>query len=465
MDVGTFNKKENWEVFYMLMKKIITIFLVAAMSLSLAGCGKSSSEANTNSKTDVKSAETGSADTDKEHEPVTLRFSWWGGDARHEATLAVIELFKKQYPWITVEAEYSAQDGYNDKLMTQFASGTAPDIMQMETGAAPEYYEQGLLYNLSDTNIDFSSFDASFLINNGQFGSGKQYAIPTGKAGTAIVVNKDLADKIGIDFTQKYDWDQLIEWGKKVQAYDPSIYLISGNTTYMTAFTLRAMARQMNGEAMINADNKLTVSEEQFAKMLGYIKQLYDNNVCSPLSYMASYGLNNQDDPNWIAGKYVAYVGYTSSADVMQAANPSAKYIAGNMPVFADAVSDGWFNDCPQYMGISAKTKYPEEAALFLDFFFNNEEAAKTLGTVRSVPPTTKAQDITLAEGALNPLTKMAVEVSQQYNGVSDSGKTTSAEVIAILTDAYENVSFGAKTPEEAAKEVVALINDYLAAK
>ncbi len=449
----------------MLMKKVVTIFLVATMGLSLAGCAQGGSEAKTEGKSDVKSTDAGSEDTNKEHEPVTLRFSWWGGDARHEATLKAIDLFEQQYPWITIEAEYSAQDGYNDKLMTQFASGTAPDVMQMETGAAPEYYGQGLLYNLSETSINFSDFDASFLLNNGQFGSGSQYAIPTGKAGTAIVVNKDLADKIGIDFTKPYDWDQLIEWGKQVQAYDPSMYLISGNTTYMTAFTLRAMSRQMNGDAIINADNELTVSEEQFTKMLEYIKQLYDNNVCSPLSYMASYGLNNQDDPNWIAGKYVAYVGYTSNADVMQAANPSANYIAGNMPIFADAVSDGWYNDCPQYMGISAKTQHPEEAALFLDFFFNNEEVAKTLGTVRSVPPTEKAQEITLKEGTLNALTKMAVEVSQQYNGVSDSGKTTSSEVIAILSDAYENVAFGAKTPNEAAKEVVSLINDYLLAQ
>jgi oligogalacturonide transport system substrate-binding protein len=149
----------------------------------------------------------------------------------------------------------------------------------------------------------------------------------------------------------------------------------------------------------------------------------------------------------------------------MQAANPDPNYIAGNMPVLADAKSDGWANDCPQYMGIYTKTEHPEEAALFLDFFFNNEEAAKTLGTVRSVPPTAKAQEITVTAGTLNPLTKMAVDVSQQYNGFSDSGKTTSAEVTAILVDAYESVAYGAKTPAEAAKEVVLLINNYLSAQ
>jgi oligogalacturonide transport system substrate-binding protein len=149
----------------------------------------------------------------------------------------------------------------------------------------------------------------------------------------------------------------------------------------------------------------------------------------------------------------------------MQAANPAPNYTAGNMPILAGAKSDGWFNDCPQYVGIYAKSKHPEEAALFLDYFFNNEDAMKTLGTVRSVPPTERAQQITLDAGTLNPLTKMAVDVSMQYNGVSDSGKTTSAEVTAILGDAYENVAFGEKSPADEAKEVVSLINDYLSAQ
>jgi oligogalacturonide transport system substrate-binding protein len=452
----------------MKMKKTFAVALAMIMTFSLAACGKSSSDKDdkspdANSGTDV----TGSVDTNTndEKDPVKLRFSWWGGDARHEATLAVIEAFEKEYPWITIEAEYGAQDGYNDKLMTQFASNTAPDIIQLETGAAPEYYKQDQLYNLSETSIDFSTFDESFLLNNGQFGSGSQYAIPMGKAGTAIIVNKDLADKFGIDFSKPYDWNQLIEWGKTVQAQDPSVYLISGNETYMTAFVLRAMARQMNGQPMISEDNKLNMTEEQFTQALEFVKQLYDNKVASPLSYMASYGVNNQDDPNWIAGKYVTYVGYTSAADVMQAANPTPNYIAGNMPVLADAKSDGWFNDCPQYVSIYAKSEHPEEAALFLDYFFNNEASMKTLGTVRSVPPTEKAQVITIEAGALNPLTKSAVDVSMQYNGVSDSGTTTSAEVLAILGDAYENVAFGENTPAEEAKEVVSLINDYLSAQ
>ena len=453
-------------------KKIISSLLAAVMVSSLAACGSgetqtASTTANNQAAAEKteEASETSKTNSDEKRDPVTLRFSWWGGDERHEATLKTIEQFEAKYPWITVEAEYSSYDGYAEKKMTEFASGTAPDIFQIETGLGPEYYEQGVLYNLSDTAIDWSKFDSNFLVNNGQFGSGSQYAIPTGQAGTAIIVNKTLADQIGIDFTEQYTWDKLIEWGKQVQEYDPELYLISGNTSYMTAFTLRAWCRQMNGKPIIDSDLNLTMTQEQFEQCFTYIKELYDNNVCAPAAYKAPFGDQDQGDPNWIAGKYVSSVGYTSSADILQAANPEVEYIAGHMPVMENAVSDGWFNDTPQFIGMYAKTKHPEGAALFLDYFFNDEEAAKTLGTVRSVPPTKSAQEICEKAGTLNPLTKMSVEVSMLYNGESDGGKTTGSEVTSILQDAYENISFGAKSPADNAAEVVAMLNDYISSQ
>ena len=395
---------------------------------------------------------------------VNLRFSWWGTDARHEATLAVIEAFQRHNPNIRIEAEYGAQAGYNEKKTTEFASRTAPDIFQIETGAGPEYYRLGVLQNLSRlSSISFDKFDAGFLQRNGQFGSGSQYAIPTGVAGTQIVVNKTLADRIGIDFTRQYDWEQFIEWGRQVQAYDPTCYLLSAITDTSQPFFVRAYARQLNGVPIIDDANKrLNVTEAQFTQIFDLIDRIYKSGTAAPAAYKAPFGTQDQNDPNWIAGKYVAHIGYTSTAAVVEAANPNVQYIAGRLPLLANRRSDGWYNDCPQYMGIYAHTRHPEEAGKFLDFFFNSEEAARLLGTVRSVPPTAMAQQIVTNAGLLNRLTADGVAVSLSYNGQSDAGFTTSQEVKAILDAAYEAVSFGARTPAVVAREVVAQLNDFI---
>ena len=65
--------------------------------------------------------------TAEEHEPITLRMSWWGGEDRAAATQAAVNAFMAKYPWITVETEYASFDGWQEKCATQLAGGTAPE--------------------------------------------------------------------------------------------------------------------------------------------------------------------------------------------------------------------------------------------------------------------------------------------------------------------------------------------------
>ena len=70
--------------------------------------------------------------------------------------------------------------------------------------------------NYMDYDFDLSNFEESYISQrvNGRF-DGKQLGLPTGIAGPALVVNKELADKYGIDFSQPYTWDQFIEWASR----------------------------------------------------------------------------------------------------------------------------------------------------------------------------------------------------------------------------------------------------------
>jgi len=398
---------------------------------------------------------------------VNLRFSWWGTDARHEATLNVIAAFERANPNIKIEPEYGAQTGYNEKKTTEFASRTAPDMFQIETGAGPEYQKLGVLYNLSRlSSIRFDRFDANYLRSAGQFGTGSQWAIPTGVGGSALVVNKTLADRLGIDLTRQYDWDQLLTWGQQVRTADPTAYLLSVNTNYGMDFFVRAYARQLNanGAPIINDTTKsLNTTEAQFTQIFDFIDRMYKTGTAAPAAYKAPFADQDENDPNWIAGRYVAHVGYTSSADRVAAANPSAAYIAGRMPVLANARNDGWFNNPPQYMGVYAYTRYAEEAGKFFDFFFNTEEAARLLGTVRSVPPTAFAQRIAADLNLISPILAAVTEMSLSYNGLDDAGLTGNQESQNILRAIYEEVAYGRLTAAAAASRAVQQLNAFIA--
>src|SRR6266496_4524937 len=63
--------------------------------------------------------------TELSSEPVTLRFTWWGSDARHQRTQQVIKLFEAKHKNITVKGEFKEWNGYWDSLATSAAAQDA----------------------------------------------------------------------------------------------------------------------------------------------------------------------------------------------------------------------------------------------------------------------------------------------------------------------------------------------------
>ncbi len=413
------------------MKKYLAIPAALCLAASLlTACGGGKSE-TTAADTKAEQGQTAAAEketaktADGGSEQITLRFSWWGGEERLAATLDVIKQFEELNPNIKIEPEYGSSDGYADKLATQLASGTAPDIIQIDPGLMPALVsdETNYFLDLNTSSFNFSNFDENYykLRING-FYDGKQLGIPTGISGGAVLVNQGLADQIGIDFHTQYTWDDIFDWAKKVREYDDSMYLICSNKDYVANILANNYAKQLSGKTFINEETKeINLTSEQWQEVYTFVKRLYDEEVIAPASYSAAYsGDNMQSDPNWIAGKYVCSFTYMSTMETLAAANADAEYTAGLFPLYKGSDVDAWNANCPQIIAINAKSKSPEAAVEFLDYFFNNEKAMETLGCTRSVPPTAKAREICTADGSLSKLLSEAADVAGSYSGMVD---------------------------------------------
>lgn len=455
------------------MKKYLAIPAVLCLAASLlTACGGGKGE-TTAADTKAEQGQTAAAEketaktADGGSEQITLRFSWWGGEERLAATLDVIKQFEELNPNIKIEPEYGSSDGYADKLATQLASGTAPDIIQIDPGLMPALVsdETNYFLDLNTSSFNFSNFDENYykLRING-FYDGKQLGIPTGISGGAVLVNQGLADQIGIDFHTQYTWDDIFDWAKKVREYDDSMYLICSNKDYVANILANNYAKQLSGKTFINEETKeINLTSEQWQEVYTFVKRLYDEEVIAPASYSAAYsGDNMQSDPNWIAGKYVCSFTYMSTMETLAAANADAEYTAGLFPLYKGSDVDAWNANCPQIIAINAKSKNPEAAVEFLDYFFNNEKAMETLGCTRSVPPTAKAREICTADGSLSKLLSEAADVAGSYSGMVDDKYFSAAEAKQIVTDEVEAVGFGVTTPESASEETISLLNNYI---
>ena len=404
-------------------------------------------------------------------ETITLRFSWWGGDARHEATMKVIEQYMALNPNVKIEAEYGSSDGYNDKLATQLAGGTAPDIIQIDPAFLPSYAlsEAGYLVDLKTTSFDFSLYDPAYyeLPMNGGF-DGKQYGVPTGVSGAAILVNNEMAAKFGIDFSTQYTWDDVFAWAKQVHEQDPSVYLFESNKT-MIAVAAASWAKQnCEGKTYFDVNtNTVLFTEEELTRVFTFVKRLFDEHVVAPVSYMAAYeGDNMQNDPNWVAGdKYVACFAYTSTVETLAAAAPGNTFSAGKFPLTAGSDIAGWNSNCPQVLAINSKSAHVDVAVDFLNYFYNNETAMETLGAVRSVPPTARAREICAEKGLISDLLAGACNVCTSYSGIPDDSLYNGSEAKQIMWDAIEEIGYGAATPKQVAQNVYDLWSDYAASK
>lgn len=322
--------------------------------------------------------------------------------------------------------------------------------------------------NYMDYDFDLSNFEESYISQrvNGRY-DGKQLGLPTGIAGPALVVNKELADKYGIDFSQPYTWDQLIEWGKQVHEADPDTYLLCTNKEYITNLVFFNTMKQMTGKTLFDADTKAAnFTQEDIEKSLDIVKALYDNNVCAPASYSSAYSNDDlQSDPNWIAGKYVCSFAYISTMNVMTAANPNATYTTGTLPIMDGAKNDGWSCNCPQVLAVTSTCKNPEAAMKFMDYFFNSDEAESTLACVRSVPPTEKARTICEKDGTLDAGMMEAANIVSAMNGVSNDKYSSAPESKQIIADTIEAVGYGTTDPASAASDMYNQLSSYISAQ
>jgi oligogalacturonide transport system substrate-binding protein len=202
------------------MKKLVgSAVALSLLTASLAACGGG-----------TPAGTEGNAAQSDPNKPVTLRFAWWGSDSRHKATLDVINLYKQKNPNVTIEAEYGGFDGYEQKMKTQLAGGTAPDIMQLDQPWLAELTNGNeLLLDLNNqASIDLKNFDATYLKNFVTYNN-KVVGLPMGTNGRTLVFNKTLAEKLGIRYDQAWTWDQILEEGKKLHEKDSKLYLMNSD--------------------------------------------------------------------------------------------------------------------------------------------------------------------------------------------------------------------------------------------
>ena len=319
--------------------------------------------------------------------PITLTMSWWGGDSRHAAYQEAIEAFEQAYPNITVEANYGAWSGWEEKQSTALYSGTASDVMQVNWNWLSQYSGDGSkfvdLNEYSDV-IDLTQFSDSSL--SACTVAGKLQAVPVSMTGRIFYWNMNTFKEAGIDAVPT-TLDDLYAAGAAFAELGDDYYpLVLGEYDRMILMTF--YLESTYGKAWVE-NGTLNYTDDEIAEGLKFLTSLEEHHVIPTIEQMNAAGIDGSNSVDksekWISGQYAGIFEWDSSANKYQGAlTDNSGFTVGEEIKFGDKANGG-FSKVSMGLAITSTCEHPAEAAALINFLLNGDGAV-IMGSECGIP-------------------------------------------------------------------------------
>ena len=432
------------------MKRVMAAGMVAAMALTTVACGGSADNSASTDKAEAPAedaapaTEAAAAEDDGSYDECTLTISWWGGDSRHTATQAAVDAFMKAYPGITVETTYSAWDGWEEKMATAFAAGTAQDVNQINWNWIESYSGNGTNFaNLEDYSdvLDLTQFPSNAL--ELCKADGKLMAVPVALTGRLFYWNKTTFDEVGVALPT--DEASLFAAGEAFKAYNEDYYPLA-LSEYDRMIFLVYYLESVYGKPWVE-NGEVQYTEEEIATGMDFINKLEDGHVIPTLATINGDMADSLDkNAKWIDGKYAGIFEWDSSASKFGAALEEGREL-----VVGDYLTDlgdnkGGYAKVSMCWAINAQTAHPKEAAMLVNYLANNEEAAQILASERGIPVSKSALTAANDAGLLNETVveangKVLAWVSNSLDPYFEDSQLKGSD--GVYYDAMAGLSYG----------------------
>ncbi|WP_156254042.1 ABC transporter substrate-binding protein [Pseudactinotalea terrae] len=347
--------------------------VAGAAALALAACSGGDGGAGNGG--------TGGGEVDTE-QPVELHIAWWGNDGRAAIMAEAIDLFEAEHPNITVvEEPVGAPDDLFNRLATDFASGTAPDVFALGGAKPQEYGAAGALLDLATVSEQLPTDGyPDFTLTNATVDD-TLYGLPTGGNAIGVLINPTIFEQAGVALPEAdWTWEEFIDIANEISAnagegvvgLDLRLQDILG--TYVAQYT---------ETGIYDWDGQLAVDAAT-------IQQWYDLEA----GLVEAGGL---PDPSvivehWNVTPDLSLFGTGRAAMTFSYSNQIAAYQAGtgaDVEILTPPTSTGVSGLAvlpSQFWAIASGSEHPAEAALLVDWLLNQPAAAEIILSDRGLP-------------------------------------------------------------------------------
>lgn len=199
-------------------KRIAALGLALTMAVSATACGGASGTSGAAGNSAGSTSSAAVSDSGKKYSTDELVVDIW--DNNQLAGLQQIADEWTEKSGVKVQINVISWDEYWTLLEAGASGGELPDVFWMHINEAQKYMEADMLLNLND----YIAADDAIDLDNYYDGivsiyqsNGNQYALPKDHDTVAMIYNKTIFDKYGIDYpTDDWTWDDYSEAAAKI---------------------------------------------------------------------------------------------------------------------------------------------------------------------------------------------------------------------------------------------------------
>ena len=366
------------------MKRLIALLLAATMTISLAACGGSGSGSSAPAQGGTAAEETEAeapAETTADGSGKTLVVNIWDNNQLEGLRQIADEWSAKT--GVKVQMNVITWVEYWTLLEAGASGGEMPDVFWMHINEAQKYMRADMLLNLND----YIAKDDAIDLNNYYEGivdiynlNGNQYALPKDHDTIAMIYNKEIFDKYGVEYpNDNWTWDDYAAAAAKIReaGKDDGVYGTAMNTNDGQDGWYNLIYGW--GGKLISDDNKKSGMDDP--KTIEAMTWLADNLFPS----MPEQNLMADTDPDlmFMSGIVGMMLQGSWMVNTFYNAEQSANYAWAQIP-YHDTNGNGQCDEGERvslYNGLgwaaSANTKYPDEAYSLISAFCSEEGQKK----------------------------------------------------------------------------------------
>lgn len=250
------------------------------------------------------SKEKGGGRTDGKDKTVRLRYSYWGSPEIKAITDELIRRFETKHPRIKIVQEVINR-GYLEKLLTEFATNSAPDVVVTEIVFFKQFVAKGVLLDLTpyvsrDDDIPVEDFQK--IVLDEFTWQNRIYSIPFGVGTGVLFYNKKLLREAGLAYPPNtwendwWDWDTFLDYAKKLSKDTDGDGRNDqfGVVTDRNIWDVEMWVYQNKGEVMTEDGSKCVIDTQEAIEAVQFLADLsLKHHVAPTQNQVTTFGSTN----------------------------------------------------------------------------------------------------------------------------------------------------------------------------